>query len=260
VLTSLLHVAQIAGLATGWLLAGYALLPRRLRADEPFLIASTAFALGAGLTAVAVTAAAALGVMTRPMLWAIQIAIVLLAARGASDWRRQQMPALLAFHSSSRTALRASLRRWPTRLALSATLLAALATLLATLAPPSSMDATIYHLAAPRAFLRDGRWVALTGIVQSYQPLYVEMLFAHAMGIGDDVLAALVHWTLGIAAVTTAGAWSRRLGGAACLGMLIAGASAIFAWESTSAFIDLGLATFASLALLWATRAEMGAP
>ncbi|HEY2899724.1 MAG TPA: hypothetical protein VGL59_04040, partial [Polyangia bacterium] len=259
VLTALLHVAELAGLTAAWLLAGYALLPRRLRTDEPFLIASTAFALGAGLTAVAVTLAAALGVMTRATLWAIQIAVVLLAARGAGDWRRQQMPALLAFHSSLRTSLRTSMRRWPTRLALAALLLMALATLLGTLAPPSSMDATVYHLTAPRAFLRAGRWVALTGIVQSYQPLYVEMLFAQAMGIGDDVLAALVHWVLGIAAVATAGAWSRKLGGSACLGMLIAGASALFAWESTSAFVDLGVATFASLAVLWATRAEIGA-
>ena len=246
-LTALLHVAEILGLTACWALAGYALLPRRLRSDETFLVISTSFALGAGLTAVAVTLTAALGIMTRPVLWTVQGGVVLLAARGLLDLRR---------HGTHAFPL--SLRSWPRRLAMAALLLTVGATLLATLAPPSSMDAVVYHLRAPHAFLRFGKWVPLPDIVQSFQPLYVEMLFGHAMALADDVLASLIHWALGVCAITTAGAWSRRLGGSALWGMLILGVSAIFAWESSSAFIDLGLACFTGLALLWATRPEVG--
>ncbi|MEA2698410.1 MAG: hypothetical protein QOI66_2681 [Myxococcales bacterium] len=248
-LTALVHVAEILGLTACWALAGYALLPRRLRSDETFLVVSTSFALGAGLTAVAVTLTAALGVMTRPVLWTVQGGVVLLAARGFLDLRR---------HGTHAFPL--SLPSWPRRLAIAALLLMLSATLLATLAPPSSMDAMVYHLRAPHTFLQSGRWVPLPDIVQSFQPLYVEMLFGHGMALADDVLASLIHWALGVCAITTAGAWSRRLGGSALWGMLILGVSAIFAWESSSAFIDLGLACFAGLALLWATRPELGPP
>ncbi|HVR61205.1 MAG TPA: hypothetical protein VMU50_04865 [Polyangia bacterium] len=248
-LNALLHVLGIVALVASWVLAGYALLPARLRRDEAFLVFSTCLALGAGLTAVAVTLAAAAGAMTRPVLWTIQAGVVGLAARGAWELRRLDAPALAPSRWS-----------WPRRLALAALIVVAAATLLATLAPPSSMDAMVYHLRAPRAFLRAGGWVSLPDIVQSFQPLYVEMLFGHAMALYDDVLASLVHWALGIGAVTTAAACSRRLGGSALWGMVIFGASAMFAWESTSAFIDLGLACFTSLALLWATRPDVGAP
>lgn len=248
-LIALRHVAEILGLMASWVLAGYALLPRRLRSDETFLVFSTAFGLGAGLTAVAVTLAAALGFMTTATLSAIQLGVLALAARGVRNLRRY-----------GTHAFPLSLRTWPRRLGMAALLLVVLATLLATLAPPSSMDAVVYHLRAPHAFLSSGTWVPLTDIVQSFQPLYIEMLFGHGMALADDVLASLVHWALGVCAIATAGAWSRRLGGSALWGMLIFGVSAIFTWESTSAFIDLGLACFTSLALLWATRAEVGAP
>src|SRR5579872_1145405 len=165
------HVVAIFALTAGWVLAGYALLPRRLRADEPLLVFSTCLALGAGATAVAVTLAAAAGVLTVPLLWTIQGGVVALTIRGARDLRRHATPALLPWRAST----------WPRRLAAAALLVVGAATLLAALAPPSSMDATVYHLRVPREFLRAGRWVPLPEVVQSFQPLYVEMLFGHAM-------------------------------------------------------------------------------
>ena len=117
------------------------------------------------------------------------------------------------------------------------------------------MDATVYHLRVPSEFLRTATWIKLEE-PQSFQPLYVEMLFAEGLAIGGGVLAALVHWMLGLVAVVVAGAWARRLGGKAIWGAVSFGVTALFAWEATSAFIDLGLALFSALAFFWATRPE----
>ena len=84
------------------------------------------------------------------------------------------------------------------------------------------MDATVYHLRVPREFLRAHTWLALED-VHSYQPLYVEMLFGEGLVLGGGVLAALVHWALGLGAIAAAGAWGRRLGGSAIWAAVIFG-------------------------------------
>jgi hypothetical protein len=238
------HILAIAVVMAVWALAGKALLPRVVQRVEAYLFWSSALALGAGVTAVLVTGAVAFGVFGRQSVWMIAAFMVLVATVGALTPNRRRQG--FGFTHPS---------RWR-RLALAALAGLGLATLIATLAPPSSMDATVYHLRIAREFLRTGRWTEIPEVVQSYQPLYVQMLFAEAFGLWDDVFAALTHWALGIGAVLVAGAWSRRLGGSALLGMVIFGLGALFTWESTSAFIDLALTLFASLGLLWATRAD----
>jgi len=132
-----------------------------------------------------------------------------------------------------------------------------LATFIATCAPPSAMDATVYHLYAPAEFLRTGTWTKLDE-VQSFQPLYVEMLFAQGLAIGGGPLAALVHWLLGVGAIGAAACWARRFGARGLWAAVMFGGSALWVWESTSAFIDLALGLFASLSLLFAVSSELG--
>jgi len=214
---------------------------------------SSALALGAGLTAVLVTASVALGIFGTAAAWAIAGVVSAVAIAGL---RRP-----IGVGSRLRALWRGARRRRAATIAVALLILMTLlATLLATLAPPSSMDATVYHLRVARQFLLSGHWTELPEVVQSYQPLYVQMLFAEGLGLCDEVFAALMHWILGLGAILAAGAWSRRLGGSALLGMAVFGLAALITWESTSAFIDLALALFASLGLLWATMAgEVGA-
>ncbi len=121
------------------------------------------------------------------------------------------------------------------------------------------MDALVYHLRIPHEYLRAGRMAAITDDVRAFQPFNVEMLFAFGMGLRDDVVAALLHWLLGIGAALTAGAWARRLGAkSALVAIAVFAVSPLYVWESTSSFIDLGLTLFSSLALLWATRSDLG--
>lgn len=246
-LRALLLVIEIGLLGGSWALVGWQLLPRRLRRDtDPLLRWTTAFGLGAGVTAVVLTGMAALHLF-RPMpirgLALIELAIGLVTVvRFRRDlWR------------DVRSAGRASRIEKLAWLSLGLMLVMTLA---ATLAPPSAMDATIYHLRVPSEFLRTGTWSKLEQ-VQSFQPLYVETLFAEALTLGGGPLAALVHWLLGVGAIGAAACWARRLGGRGVWGALVFGASGLYVWEATSTFIDLGLALFSSLALYWAIAAEL---
>ena len=243
-LAALLHVLEIAALAGSWALAGYRLLPRSLRRDDPLLVWSSALTLGAGATAISITALAALHILGRSTILAVTGGVLVLAISGARQ----------AAHSAGH-GLGIRPGNWSERAALLVLGGVLALTLLSTLAPPSSMDATVYHLWAPREFLRSHSWTGLDG-VHSYQPLYVQMLFAQGLAIDGGVLAALTHWTLGVGAIVAAGAWGRRLKGNPIWATVIFGASGLFVWEARSAFIDLGLALFSSLAVLWATRPE----
>jgi hypothetical protein len=248
----LLLGVEMTLLAASWAVVGWRLLPRAIRqAGDRLLCWTSALTLGAGATAVVLTVLAALHALGRPEVVAVIVAEGGAATFIALRWRSElrpagpPAPAALPFSSFERVGA----------LCLAVILLA---TFVATCAPASSMDATVYHLRVPSEFLRTRRWSKLEQ-VQSFQPLYVEMLFAEALVLGGGRLAALVHWTLGLAAIGSAAVWARRLGGRAIWGAVVFGASALYIWESTSAFIDLGLGLFASFALFWATADEADA-
>lgn len=245
-LWSLWQLVVAAALAASWALCGFRLLPARLRREDPLLVWSTATALGTGATILGLSALAAAHAFWRPAIAAVAAIVALGAGLGAREaarerawtWRRPILPA-----------------GWPARLALAGLVGVLALTLVSALAPPSSMDATVYHLRVPREFLRSHTWVALAD-PHSYQALNVEMLFAEGLVLGGPVTAALAHWILGVAAIAAAGAWGRRLGGRAIWAAAIFGGTALYAWEAPSAFIDLGLALWAPLAIYWGTRSE----
>jgi hypothetical protein len=242
---TLIHVGLLSWIATTWFIGGRRLLPRKLRGEEPFLVWSSALALAAGTTAVLLTVLATLRLLRAGPIWAVQAGWTVLAI---TEGR--------AMVGGWRPAWR---RHSPWTLLLgSGLIIAVILTLVGTLAPPTSLDALVYHLRVPREYLRAGRIVALSDDVHSFQPLYVEMLFAFGMVIRDDILSALLHWLLGIGAALTAVAWARRLGARSpMVAVAIFAVSPLIVWESTSSFIDLGLTLFASLGLLWATRSDL---
>lgn len=243
---SLLAVVEIALLAFSWLFAGLLFVPRRIRDEEhPIVVGTTAVALAAGATALVLTALVASHRLTRGSIFGLAVAEVVAAVVAV----RQLRPRIGESVPRERLA----------RIALWSLAVVGALTLFATLGPPSSMDATVYHLRVPKEFLRTGYWTKLDD-VHSFQPLYVEMLFAEGMALGGGPLAALVHWALGIAAVGAATMWGRRFGGcgSGTWAALAFGGTALYAWESTSAFIDLALALFAALSLYWATRPDSG--
>jgi hypothetical protein len=228
-------------IAAVWFLGGRRILPRRARAEEPLLVWATSLGLAAGTTAMATTLLAAVGWLRPGPLWAVLWAWTALAVL---ELRRFTWP-----------------QTWPqpwatpwTRVLTATLALTAAFTFISVLAPPSSIDALVYHLRVPHEYLRSRRMVPLRDDVRTFQPLNVEMLFAFGMALRDDVVAASLHWVLAIGAALSAGAWARRLRAKSPLvAMAIFVCSPLFVWESTSSFIDLGLSLFTSLGLLWAT-------
>ena len=244
-LSSLLHLLAIAALAIGWLSAGFCLLPGKVRRLNNWpVIGSSALALGAGLHAVVLTILAMVHQFRPGPILAFTAAMLLSSVPVAAR----------AVRVGGWFPTRRCLDRSQTLGLLLLTVIL-LGTLFATLAPPSSMDAMVYHLRVPREFARTGTWNRLD-VVQSFQPMYVEMLFGEGLVVGGGVVAALVHWVLGLGAVAAAAAWGRRLGGDAVWAAVIFGATGLYVWESTSAFIDLGLALFSALAFWWGTETE----
>ena len=244
-LDPLLHLLAIAALSLGWLSTGFCLLPVRVRRlANRQIVGASALALGAGLHGVILTILAMVHQFRRGPILAFTAAMLVVsvpfAARAlrGTGWLAARRP-----------------RDRAEALGVVVLSLILLGTLFATLAPPSSMDAVVYHLRVPREFARTGTWNRLD-VVQSFQPMYIELLFGEGLVIGGGVVAALVHWVLGVGAIAAAAAWGRRLGGKAIWAAVIFGATGLYVWESTSAFIDLGLALFSALAFWWSTQTE----
>ena len=244
-LSPLLHLLAITVLSLGWLSTGFCLLPGKIRRLTNWpVIGSSALALGAGLHAVVLTILAMVHQFRRGPILAFTAAVLLVSVPVA----------VRALPVRGRLAARRPLDRAET-LGGVVLILILVGTLFATLAPPSSMDAVVYHLRVPREFARTGTWSRLD-VVQSFQPMYVEMLFGEGLVVGGGVVAALAHWVLGLGALAAAAAWGRRLGGDAVWAAVIFGATGLYVWESTSAFIDLGLALFSALAFFWSTETD----
>src|SRR5215468_10986405 len=131
-LAALTHLLTAAALGATWALAGYRLLPTRLRTDEePLLVWSTALALGAGASSILLTALAACHLFARPGIAVVTLVVAFVALAGAREAARARP----VFRGGGGGL------RWPARLALLALGGVLLFTLLSTLAPPSSMDA-----------------------------------------------------------------------------------------------------------------------
>lgn len=128
--------------------------------------------------------------------------------------------------------------------------------LVAALAPEVEFDALCYHLAQPRL------WLAYGGLLpsaievhenfpQSGFPVLFQMLYMLALGVGDETLAKLLHFTAGV--IATCGIYSLGRRYFSCtVGAL---ASAVFysvpvvEWASGVAYVDLAYALFGFLAV-----------
>lgn len=219
---------------------GYgAALARALRvrfegSSERLLLSAT---LGLGVLSLLVLGIGLSGVLRAWVLW--------VALGGGGALAVLQWPGLLRRSSPQRGAPRL-------RLALmSAFGLCAVANVLGALAPPSFIDALYYHLLGPKLHVAAGAVVEIPWIWQTYQPVAVEMLYTLGMALDGPGLACVLHALLGLFAAGGAGLLAKALAGprAAWLAALIAYGTAMIAWESTSGFVELGVAAFGTFCL-----------
>jgi len=124
--------------------------------------------------------------------------------------------------------------------------------LLQPLYPPVDWDATSYHLAAAKLYLKAHALVVATYLRYPVFPQLQEMLFTLALGIVDDVAAHLVSFSLWLGCAAIVFALGRRLGDRT-LALL---ATALWIGGPTGmtsgsiGYVDIGLAFFVGLAIL----------
>ena len=67
------------------------------------------------------------------------------------------------------------------------------------LSPEIFFDSLVYHLGVPNFYLQEGRIAAMPSNICSGFPLLVQMLYTAGIIISDDVLAKLIHFSIGLA-------------------------------------------------------------
>ncbi len=126
-----------------------------------------------------------------------------------------------------------------------------LLSLMMALAPPWDYDGLMYHLQAPKLFLRAGRIYLLPDLWQANGPFTIEMLFSVGLAFGSDSFPKLVNLTYGVLLATATYALGRRLLGVSGgwrSAVVLLGVFALPFWSSL-AYVDLGWAAYEFLAL-----------
>lgn len=186
---------QLAGLGLGWITL------RPLRLGEPGLLGLwLRWAAGLGLLAVLTLLIGLLGLLFRPLVITLVVALALvggfalLAALRATNVARQPWAPAAA--------------TWPPRLLLGLLLLLGGSSLLwilltHSLVPPIDWDVLAYHLDLPKRYVENHRVVYVPDNASSNWPLNLEMLFTLALSFGSDLAANLT--ILGMVTLTACG-------------------------------------------------------
>lgn len=245
---NLFSLAMLAGLL--WLGAALGLRLLRLLGLGGTLGLETAlFAVGLGLGGLAYLALG-LGLFSLLLPGALALLLACLAVV-----LRGELAEVAAAVPTARAAWLAELARLRVegalRLAVPLAAVMLLLTLLQALAPPTGYDALLYHLAAPREFLRLGQVVPLPDLQQANMPFTVEMLYLYGLAFGSDSLPSLLHLAFAVLLALATFAFGRRLlgprvGWLAAAILLSSSAVPIYA---RMANVDFGWAFFDFLAI-----------
>lgn len=126
--------------------------------------------------------------------------------------------------------------------------------LFAAISPEFGFDALWYHLTLPKMFLEQGKILYLPSslFLYSVMPSLTEMLYLLALAFSNEITAKIIHFGFGLLSVAATYALSRRFLGkpGSLFSVLILSSNLVFAWEMTTAYVDLARTWFETLALL----------
>ena len=123
--------------------------------------------------------------------------------------------------------------------------------LMGALAPPTSWDELWYHLDAPKLYIQHHRIYDISGMAESKLVMTQDMFYLFGMLLKSDILAKLFHFAMGILVSLAIYSFSRNYFSSriSLLASLIFYSVPIVGWESTTAYIELGLTFFEFLAV-----------
>ncbi len=149
-------------------------------------------------------------------------------------------------------------------LLVSLVVIASLINLVGALGPELAFDALWYHLTLPKLYLLHQEIYFVPGnlLYYSAMPRLGEMFFTAALSLNGEILAKLMQWGFGILTLITTYLVARRFVNKtyALLAVALLASNLVFAWESTTAYIDLIRTFFESTAFLallfWMEKSE----
>ncbi len=195
-----------------------------------------------------------LGVLSPPAIRTVAVVVTIgaLAIRARRSGLRGTAP--------TRAALPWRARAWMAAPSLSIVFVLGVLFVLA-LRPSPAWDASTYHLTIPRLYLEHGGFRPIQFNVYSNWPLNEELLFALGLALHDHLLATLVQWMF--AGLILWALWAGCARAGAPSAGPIAGAlflaSDVVLFEASVAYVDLGLAFFFLMGLLYFLEAERDA-
>lgn len=133
-------------------------------------------------------------------------------------------------------------------------ILAAFINLLGALSPELSFDALWYHLTLPKLYIEKNAIEFISGglLYYSAMPKLIEMVYIPALLFGNEISAKLIHFSFGILTLVALYKLSRIVLPQkwSLLVILLFYSNLVVAWESTTAYIDLGR-TFYEVMAVW---------
>ena len=136
--------------------------------------------------------------------------------------------------------------------------------LISALAPATSWDAGVAHLALPSDYAREGRLTAFEGNAYSAYPHLLHSLFAVVYPDGGETAVQLLSWLCGGLACASAYCLGKRLEGRRCglIAAAIVATAPIFVDQAGSASLDLAFSGMVLAALnaflAWRQEQRMG--
>lgn len=130
--------------------------------------------------------------------------------------------------------------------------------------PELGFDALWYHLTLPKIYMTNHAIGYIPGglLYYSVMPKLIEMLYIPALLFSNEIAAKLIHFTFGILIVITLYKFAREFVNTtlSLLILIIFYSNLVVAWESITAYIDLGRTFYELFAcyafILWYKRKE----
>lgn len=205
--------------------------------------------LGFGFLAYLTLTFGALALLYPEVAWTTLIALTLISVPGLREVGRRGIGWLCA-------GARQTLARPPDVVLTGFIGLFAVLYLVGALAPETQTDAIYYHLAVPKFYVQYGRIVNFDGIelpaiFYAHFPFNQEMLYTLALLLRGQILAKLLHFIMGFLCLLTIYSFCRRhlsprIG---LLAALLFYSAPLVGWESTTAYNELGITFFQTLAI-----------
>jgi hypothetical protein len=211
-----------------------------------------ALGLGWGLFMYATFFLGALGALYPQAVWLLMLAVLVVGFHDAGRLS-QELRLLFARDKSHKPHV-------IFRFGLAAFWLVALSLLIIALAPSITHDAMVYHLNVPRLYANSHKIIPIPYNLFSNTVLNMEMLYTLALSIDDFMLANLLHFLTGLAALALLYSFARKMFGPviALLAVFILFFNPLVLNEISLAYVDLVMMFYFLLMMvcLWNRHAE----